>query len=223
MDDDTIILQFNEVQKSYSDSVSVLDKFSFSINQGETVALVGPSGSGKSTILSLSAGLEDASGGEIRLLGNTMNSLSQEERAQVRRDSIGFIFQSFELLYNLTALENVMIPAELQGAPNAKSHAEELLDEVGLGHRTSHLPSQLSGGERQRVAIARAFINKPALLIADEPTGNLDRKNSEQISSLLFDLNEEHQTTLLIATHDHELAAQCGREIILGNREIVLG
>ena len=212
------ILEFQKVEKSYiTDDVTVpvLTDFNLQVSVHESVALVGPSGSGKSTILALSAGLEEFTAGEILLLGTALGTVSEERRTAIRRKSIGFIFQTFELIPSLNALENVMVPAELLGNKNARKDAEALLVEMGLAHRHDHLPSQLSGGERQRIAIARAFINAPQLLLADEPTGNLDKRNSEQIANLLFRLNQHHGTTLIVATHDLSLAARCARQIAL--------
>lgn len=212
------ILEFQKVEKSYiTDDVTVpvLTDFNLQVSVHESVALVGPSGSGKSTILALSAGLEEFTAGEILLLGTALGTVSEERRTAIRRKSIGFIFQTFELIPSLNALENVMVPAELLGNKNARKDAEALLVEIGLAHRHDHLPSQLSGGERQRIAIARAFINAPQLLLADEPTGNLDKRNSEQIANLLFRLNQHHGTTLIVATHDLSLAARCARQIAL--------
>ena len=207
------MLKFDEVSKTYGTSVEVLRQVSFELAEGTTCAIVGPSGSGKSTLLSLAAGLDSVSSGKIVLCGHEISSLSEEQRTAVRRDYLGFVFQSFELIPSLTALENVMVPAELAGDAHAETLALGLLEKVGLSHRKTHVPSQLSGGERQRVALARAFINNPKILFADEPTGNLDRKNTEQINELIFSLNKEHSTTLLIATHDLELAKRC--EIVL--------
>jgi len=208
------ILELSAVEKSYSTDVSkvdVLRDLSFQLPVGAKVAVLGPSGSGKTTFLSLAAGLELPDNGSITLNGKRIDTLNEEERATVRAETIGFVFQTFELIQTLTAKENVMVPAELLGNLEAEPLAEELLREVGLIERATHLPSQLSGGERQRVAIARAFINRPKLLFADEPTGNLDRATAKQIIELLFALNEEQKTTLLIATHDLSLAERCER------------
>lgn len=203
------MLKFKNVHKTYSETVEVLRGVSFELFEGQTCAVVGPSGSGKSTLLSLAAGLEEVSSGQIVLCEHEITALDEEQRTKVRRDSVGFVFQSFELIPSLSAVENVMVPAELAGNEKAHELALGLIQEVGLTHRMEHLPSQLSGGERQRVALARAFINRPKVLFADEPTGNLDRKNSEQISELIFELNQQHKTTLFVATHDMELAKRC--------------
>lgn len=177
------------------------------------MAIVGASGSGKSTLLSLLAGLDIASSGEVVLDGEALSRLDEEQRARVRADKIGFVFQSFMLVQSLTALENVMLPAELSGDSDAQQQALELLEKVGLSHRLDHYPSQLSGGEQQRVAIARAFIGKPKILFADEPSANLDTKNGHLIEKLLFDLNIQNGTTLVLVTHDEQLATQCQRII----------
>ncbi len=194
-------------------SLTILSDISFAVKSGESVAIVGASGSGKSTLLSLLAGLDVASSGEIHLDGEALSKLDEEARAKIRADKVGFVFQSFMLVQSLTALENVMLPAELASAPNAKQQALELLDKVGLSHRLGHYPSQLSGGEQQRVAIARAFIGEPKILFADEPSANLDSKNGHLIEKLLFDLNKQNGTTLILVTHDEQLAQQCQRII----------
>ena len=187
----------------------ILSDISFNVKHGESVAIVGTSGSGKSTLLSLLAGLDTASSGEIFLDGEPLHNLDEEERAALRAAKIGFVFQSFMLVQSLTALENVMLPAELAGESDAKEQAIALLEKVGLSHRIDHYPSQLSGGEQQRVAIARAFIGTPKILFADEPSANLDSKNGKMIESLLFDLNTQHGTTLILVTHDEGLAQKC--------------
>lgn len=184
----------------------MLDDISFDIEQGASFAIVGPSGSGKTTLLGLCAGLDQIDEGGITLCGHDLSELNEDQRALLRNEKVGFIFQDFQLLPTLTALENVSVPLELQGAPNAIKDALELLEKVGLGDRHSHYPSQLSGGEQQRVALARAFSNKPSILFADEPTGNLDEVTGEKVIKLLFDLNTEMGTTLVIVTHDLELA-----------------
>jgi len=184
----------------------VLDDISFSIEEGASFAIVGPSGSGKTTLLGLCAGLDQIDEGSITLCGEDISSLNEDQRALLRNEKVGFIFQDFQLLPTLTALENVSVPLELQGAPHATKDAMELLEKVGLGDRHDHYPSQLSGGEQQRVALARAFSNKPQILFADEPTGNLDEETGEKVIKLLFDLNKEMGTTLVIVTHDLELA-----------------
>lgn len=203
------VLTVAGVSKSYHTGkreVTVLRDLSFSMDAGETVAIVGPSGSGKTTLLCLCAGLEMPSTGTVTLLGRDLAGLDEDERARLRNRDVGFIFQSFHLMPSLTALENVMLPLELLGGKGAATEAKALLDQVGLSDRLAHYPSQLSGGEQQRVAIARAFINKPSILFADEPTGNLDRETSARVTRLLFDLNREKGTTLLLITHDARLA-----------------
>jgi len=193
--------------------LQLLKGIDLTVYQGETVAIVGSSGSGKTTLLSLLAGLDLPSQGEVYLKNKPLHQLNEEERSQVRADHVGFIFQQFLLVNSLTALENVMLPAELANNANAKVEAEALLAQVGLTERINHFPSQLSGGEQQRVAIARAFISKPEVLFADEPTGNLDKKTSEHITDLLFDLNKQHGTTLVLVTHDLTLAKRCQRSV----------
>jgi putative ABC transport system ATP-binding protein len=190
--------------------VTVLREVHFSIGKGETAAVVGPSGSGKTTLLSLCAGLDLPTTGEITFLGQALQKLSEDARAQFRIDNLGFIFQSFHLMPSLTALENVLLPMELKGRPDRRA-AKDLLVNVGLAERMDHYPSQLSGGERQRVGVARAFANRPLFLFADEPTGNLDRETSGLIEELIFNLNRELGTTLLVITHDMELAARAMR------------
>ena len=197
------------------EALTILQGIDLEVKPAETVALVGASGSGKSTLLSLLAGLDRASEGEIEVAGVRLDALDEEGRARLRAEQIGFIFQSFQLLPGLTALENVMLPAEIRGLPQARQKASRLLGEVGLADRLHHHPAQLSGGEQQRVAIARAFIGQPALLLADEPTGNLDRHTGDKIADLLFQLNREHGTSLVIVTHDERLAARCARRLHL--------
>ncbi|MEH6762951.1 MAG: ABC transporter ATP-binding protein [Aequorivita antarctica] len=205
------ILKINGLEKTYksgSKELTVLHNVSFEVEKGQTFSIVGPSGSGKTTLLGLAAGLDTPSAGTVELCGHTLNTLNEDERAQLRNEEVGFIFQDFQLLPTLTALENVSVPLELQGAKNATSRAKELLEKVGLGDRIHHYPSQLSGGEQQRVAVARAFSNSPSILFADEPTGNLDEETGEKVIQLLFNLNEEAGTTLVIITHDLDLAAR---------------
>jgi len=205
----TKILNVRNLGKTYtsgSKQLTVLDDISFDVEAGATFSIVGPSGSGKTTLLGLCAGLDKADTGKVALCGTELDTLNEDERALLRNKNIGFIFQDFQLLPTLTALENVSVPLELQGNKNAGSIAKELLQKVGLGARTSHYPSQLSGGEQQRVALARAFSNKPSLLFADEPTGNLDEETGEKVIQLLFELNKEAGTTLVIVTHDLDLA-----------------
>jgi putative ABC transport system ATP-binding protein len=191
--------------------LTILEDVSFSIKAGETVAIVGASGSGKSTLLSLLAGLDTPSSGEVELAGEPLSKLDEDGRAAVRGRHVGFVFQSFQLLPSLTALENVMLPLELSGAKDAETQAREILRQVGLSERLSHYPRQLSGGEQQRVALARAFVTRPAVLFADEPTGNLDTKTGESVVELLFEMNASSGTTLVLVTHDPKLAARCGR------------
>ncbi|WP_026374542.1 ABC transporter ATP-binding protein [Aestuariibacter salexigens] len=193
--------------------LQILQPISFDVKAGESVAIVGASGSGKSTLLSLLAGLDQVSDGEIFLDGAGLHDMDEEQRARLRGDKVGFIFQSFMLVQSLTALENIMLPAEIAGMDNPQKRAQDILDMVGLAHRGQHYPNQLSGGEQQRVAIARAFITNPQILFADEPTGNLDAKNSEKIEDLLFKLNQESNTTLVLVTHDNELAQRCQRQL----------
>ncbi|TCD07576.1 ABC transporter ATP-binding protein [Pedobacter frigidisoli] len=210
------ILNIRNVSKIYQSAgkeLTVLNNINFSIDAGSTVAITGPSGSGKTTLLGLCAGLDRASNGTVELNGIALEKLNEDERAAVRNQYVGFIFQNFQLLPTLTALENVMVPLELRGAKNIKAHAMDLLDKVGLADRSHHYPVQLSGGEQQRVSLARAFSNAPAILFADEPTGNLDAETSEKVIKLLFDLNKDAGTTLVIVTHDLELAARTSRTI----------
>ncbi|MBT8266900.1 MAG: ABC transporter ATP-binding protein [Bacteroidia bacterium] len=205
----TKILKIHELEKTYksgSKSITVLQDITFEVEQGETFAIVGPSGSGKTTLLGLCAGLDYPGHGTVELCGHKLQDLSEDERAKLRNDEVGFIFQNFQLLPTLTALENVVVPLELQGAKNAQSVGLELLEKVGLANRVHHYPSQLSGGEQQRVALARAFSNTPSIIFADEPTGNLDEETGEKVVQLLFDLNKEAGTTLVIVSHDLDLA-----------------
>lgn len=195
--------------------LTILDAVDLEINAGESVAVVGASGSGKTTLLGILAGLDLPSRGTVTLVGQELTSLDEEQRARVRGEHVGFVFQTFQLLASLTALENVMLPAELHGESNAGEQARALLEKVGLGARLSHYPRQLSGGEQQRVAIARAFASRPNVLFADEPTGNLDTATGERIIDLLFELNAEFATTLVLVTHDERLAARCQRVVVL--------
>jgi putative ABC transport system ATP-binding protein len=210
------ILALQYVSKTYqsgSRKLTVLDQVTFSIQAGETIAIVGPSGSGKTTLLGLCAGLDSSSTGSVVLNGEALEGLNEDQRAAVRSRDVGFIFQNFQLLPTLTALENVMVPLELKKRANAKEKAMELLEKVGLKDRATHYPTQLSGGEQQRVSIARAFANAPKILFADEPTGNLDTETGTMIENLIFDLNKEQGTTLVLVTHDLELAAKTQRII----------
>ena len=202
-------------------SLQILRPISFEVKSGESVAIIGASGSGKSTLLGLLAGLDQVTEGEIFLDGEALHSMNEEERAILRGNKVGFIFQSFMLVQSLTALENVMLPAEIAGLDNPRALALDILEQVGLKHRAHHFPNQLSGGEQQRVAIARAFITSPRILFADEPTGNLDAKNSEKIEALLFEMNREKGTTLVLVTHDNELAEHCDRQLTMNAGELV--
>ena len=220
----TNILNVTNLEKTYKSGekeLKVLDNISFSIQTGDTFAIVGPSGSGKTTLLGLCAGLDQSDQGEIELCGTQINSLGEDERALLRNRNVGFIFQDFQLLPTLTALENVTVPLELKGVKKPEQIAKDLLEKVGLADRTDHYPSQLSGGEQQRVALARAFSNKPRILFADEPTGNLDAETSEKVVQLLFDLNKEAGTTLVIVTHDMELAKMNKRILRLERGKIM--
>jgi len=211
-----IILRVNELTKSVQledKTLALLQPIKLDVISGETIAIVGSSGSGKTTLLSILAGLDLPSSGEVYLKNHAMHQLNEEQRSQVRASHVGFIFQQFLLINSLTALENVMLPAELAGLDDAELRGKELLEQVGLADRIDHYPSQLSGGEQQRVAIARAFISKPDILFADEPTGNLDTKTGRHIADLLFKLNEELGTTLVLVTHDPKLAARCRRQV----------
>ncbi|MEX0844777.1 MAG: ABC transporter ATP-binding protein [Balneolaceae bacterium] len=205
--------------KSGSKILTVVDDINFSIEAGISCAIVGPSGSGKTTLLGLCAGLDRPSSGRVSLNEIPLNPLSEDERARVRNEHVGFVFQTFQLVPTLTAIENVMVPLELRGdgTKEVRQQAKELLESVGLGDRTHHYPPQLSGGEQQRVAIARAFINQPKILFADEPTGNLDTETGNYIEDLIFELNEKKGTTLVLVTHDLELAKKCDRIIKLKN------
>lgn len=219
-----VVLDISNLSKTYRSNerdLTVLSEINFNIKHGETVSIVGPSGSGKTTLLGLCAGLDKASSGTVALYGSNLGSLSEDERALIRNKNVGFIFQNFQLIPTLTALENVTIPLELQGAKNVKKRALDLLERVGLGDRASHYPNQLSGGEQQRVSLARAFSNDPKLLFADEPTGNLDGDTGDKIETLLFDLNKEKGTTLIIVTHDMELASRTQRIIKLKSGKII--
>jgi putative ABC transport system ATP-binding protein len=202
-------------------SLQILRPISFEVKSGESVAIIGASGSGKSTLLGLLAGLDQVTEGEIFLDGEALHSMNEEERAILRGNKVGFIFQSFMLVQSLTGLENVMLPAEIAGLDNPKALALDILEQVGLKRRAHHFPNQLSGGEQQRVAIARAFITSPKILFADEPTGNLDAKNSEKIEALLFEMNREKGTTLVLVTHDNELAEHCDRQLTMNAGELV--
>ena len=217
------ILNVDQLGKTYtsgSKKLTVLDAISFEIEEGDTFAIVGPSGSGKTTLLGLCAGLDEPDSGSIELCGTRINELSEDQRALLRNREVGFIFQDFQLLPTLTALENVSVPLELQGVKEASKQAMELLQKVGLADRSHHYPSQLSGGEQQRVALARAFSNRPSILFADEPTGNLDEETGEKVVRLLFELNKEAGTTLVIVTHDLDLAKRTQRILRLKGGKI---
>ena len=203
--------------------LTILDDVSLSVEEGSSLAIVGVSGSGKTTLLGLLAGLDRPSSGSVTLGGHTLDSLDEEARARVRRRMVGFVFQSFHLLPALNAEENVMLPLELEGLADARQRAARALADVGLSARLHHYPHQLSGGEQQRVAIARAFVHRPKLLFADEPTGNLDQRTGAAISDLLFALNREHATTLVMVSHDQGLAARCQRSLRLSDGRIVMG
>ncbi|MBC8033037.1 MAG: ABC transporter ATP-binding protein [Chitinophagaceae bacterium] len=218
------ILSLQNVSKIYNSGnrvLKVLDDINFSIETGSTTAIVGPSGSGKTTLLGLCAGLDRSSSGIVQLNNIRLDTLNEDQLAEVRSRYIGFIFQNFQLMPTLTAIENVMVPLELRGEKNIRPRAMEQLDKVGLADRGHHYPSQLSGGEQQRISLARAFSSRPPLLFADEPTGNLDAENSENIVSLLFELNKEAGTTLIIVTHDLDLAARTQRIIKIKGGKIV--
>ncbi|HEX8460112.1 MAG TPA: ABC transporter ATP-binding protein [Segetibacter sp.] len=218
------ILNVKNVHKTYQSAgrtLTVLNDISFSVPAGSTMAIVGPSGSGKTTLLGLCAGLDRSSSGDVKLNNIKLDDLTEDKRAEVRNKYVGFIFQNFQLMPTLTALENVMVPLELRGEKNIKPLALDLLDKVGLADRGHHYPSQLSGGEQQRVSLARAFINKPRILFADEPTGSLDAETSDKIIELIFNLNKEAGTTLILVTHDTDLAAKTQRIIRIKGGSIV--
>jgi putative ABC transport system ATP-binding protein len=218
------IIQADQLTKTVdleAGPLTILHDISFEIKSGESVAIVGASGSGKSTLLGLLAGLDEPSSGNVMVQGEALFTLDEDGRAALRGRSMGFVFQSFQLLPMLTALENVMLPLELAGSADARIRAQRILDRVGLGSRMQHYPKQLSGGEQQRVAIARAFVTEPALLLADEPTGNLDSATGANVIELLFALNRERGTTLLLVTHDTALATRCGRSLRLDAGQLV--
>jgi putative ABC transport system ATP-binding protein len=218
------MIRVNNLLKSVDTSegvLTILNDVSLVVNKAETVAIVGASGSGKSTLLGLMAGLDGATSGDVELDGHSLAAMDEEERAILRGQLVGFVFQSFQLLPSLTALENVMLPIELKGDPEANAKARQLLERVGLAERWHHYPNQLSGGEQQRVAIARAFATRAQILFADEPTGNLDTATGDKVIDLLFDLNKEFATTLVLVTHNEPLAKKCGRIIKLVAGEIV--
>lgn len=219
------IVEVHHLKKSVGQGeheLSILTGVELVVKPAETIALIGESGSGKSTLLAILAGLDDGSSGEVNLLGKPLHAMDEEARAQLRAQNIGFVFQSFMLIPTLNALENVELPALLRGENGGESRnsAKALLEELGLGKRLDHLPAQLSGGEQQRVALARAFNGRPAVLFADEPTGNLDRQTGDKIADLLFSMNQHYGTTLLLVTHDPQLAARCDRRLRLVNGEL---
>lgn len=208
------MLEVTELTKTYQSGsrlLTVLDNITFSLGTGEVCAVVGPSGSGKTTLLGLCAGLDSPTSGVVKLAGNNLGRCSEGERAEIRRNFVGFVFQTFKLIPTLTALQNVMVPLELSGKGSARKRALELLTEVGLKGRAHHYPVQMSGGEQQRVGLARAFINRPAILFADEPTGNLDTATGNRIEELLLDLNRTAGTALVVVTHDLKFAQSCHR------------
>jgi putative ABC transport system ATP-binding protein len=215
--------QVGKLVKTTDGELVILHDISFQIKQGESVAIIGASGSGKSTLLSLLAGLDLPTTGQIDLMGQNLNLLDEDGRARLRGKSIGFVFQSFQLLPHLTALENVMLPLEIAGHSQAQARvaAVQWLEKVGLAQRANHFPKTLSGGEQQRVALARAFINQPAILFADEPTGSLDEVSGDRVIELLFELNRENSSTLVLVTHDPALAARCGRQLSLQGGRLV--
>jgi len=218
------VLAAHNISKQVSSpegSLTILDDVSFNVSAGESIAVVGPSGAGKSTLLALLAGLDLPTGGHVVLNGANLSELDEDGRARVRAESVGFVFQSFHLVPSLNALENVMLPLELAGGEDARGASRKIIDKVGLGDRWSHYPAQLSGGEKQRVAIARAFATEPAVLFADEPTGNLDSRSGSNIMQLMFDLNRSSSTTLVLVTHDLSLAERCDRILSLDAGRLV--
>ncbi|WP_022950260.1 ABC transporter ATP-binding protein [Leucothrix mucor] len=211
-----------KIQLKTGESLPILHDITLQIPQGSSVAITGASGSGKTTLLGLLAGLDAPTGGDIKLLGKSMSDLSEDQRAALRLGQVGFVFQSFHLMNNLTALENIMLPLELeQVSGDIRQQALDALEQVGLSQRASHLPTQLSGGEQQRIALARAFVNKPKVLFADEPTGNLDQATGQDIEKLLFKMQQDNQSTMILVTHDDSLAAKCQIHYRLQNGEVV--
>jgi putative ABC transport system ATP-binding protein len=218
------MIKVSNVSKSVSTAegaLIILNEINLSVDKGESLAIVGASGSGKSTLLGILAGLDSPSTGDISLADQVISSMDEEGRAAIRAQHVGFVFQSFQLLPGLNALENVMLPLELHGSGDAQQKAQNYLERVGLKHRLKHYPKQLSGGEQQRVAIARAFANTPSILFADEPTGNLDAVTGSTIIDLLFELNQAHGTTLILVTHEQRLAERCGRQITLEAGQLI--
>lgn len=219
-----VVLQCEHLTKTYQSGerpLTVLDDVSFSAVQGTSLAIIGPSGSGKTTLLGLCAGLDIPTSGVLSLMGFKLNAMDEDDRAYVRNQFVGFVFQSFQLLPTLTALENVMVPLELRGEKNISTKAKDLLARVGLEDRFHHFPTQLSGGEQQRVALARAFITSPRILFADEPTGNLDEENAHQITDLIFAMNRQEKTTLILVTHNLELAEKTERILQMKGGKLV--
>lgn len=219
-----LILRAKDVTKSYQQAqteIRVLHSLNLDVNKGETVAILGQSGSGKSTLLSILSGLDRPNQGSITLVNQDLNLLSEAELTKFRGEHLGIIFQQFHLMTGFTALENVALPLEIGGDPKASSKAAEALEAVGLGHRLNHLPHQLSGGECQRIAIARAFVVQPRLLLADEPSGNLDLETGRKVMDLLFDSVKERNMTMILVTHDRALASRCGRQLILENGQLI--
>jgi len=219
------VLAGHQIEKSISGPsgvVTILHALDIEVPAGEAVAIVGPSGSGKSTLLGILAGLDTPTNGTVHMLGQSLTDMDEDERARLRAGKVGFVFQSFQLLPGLTALENVMLPLELANAPDANALAMSMLEQVGLADRATHQPLQLSGGEQQRVAIARAFVAKPALLFADEPTGNLDSATGHKITDLMFSLREQLGSALVLVTHDDKLALRCDRRLQMGDGKLAL-
>ncbi|MDX2186667.1 MAG: ABC transporter ATP-binding protein [Opitutaceae bacterium] len=216
-----IVQRLSKTYPTATAPLTVLRDVSFALNAGDTCAIVGPSGSGKTTLLGLCAGLDQPSEGEVELAGRRLSALNEDERAAVRNEAVGFVFQNFQLIPTLTAQENVLVPLELRGGRSEPQVARELLERVGLGHRLGHYPAQLSGGEQQRVALARAFINQPRVLFCDEPTGNLDGDTAHAMVELIFALNRERGTTLVLVTHDVDLARKTQRVLRLKSGQLV--
>lgn len=217
------VLSGTSIEKSISGPsglLTILHALDINVDAGEAVAIVGPSGSGKSTLLGILAGLDTPTNGSVEMLGQNLSELDEDERARLRAGKVGFVFQSFQLLPGLTALENVMLPLELANAPDAAERAKQILEQVGLADRATHQPLQMSGGEQQRVAIARAFVANPALLFADEPTGNLDSATGYKITDLMFSLREQFGSALVLVTHDDKLALRCDRRLVMGDGKL---
>ncbi len=218
------MIALKDVHLAYSAagaSIPVLSGASLSVAKGESVAIIGPSGSGKTSLLLVLTGLETPDSGSVIFDGLELHAQSKDARADLRRDKIGIVFQNFHLIPSLTARENVALPLDIAGTDNARGRAAELLERVGLGHRMEHYPNAMSGGERQRVALARALIHQPALMVADEPTGNLDNQTGEAVADLLFELNQENDATLMLVTHDPALAARCSRQVRLHEGQLI--